>query len=105
MNKRQLKDSEVLPDIDFDVYGVLFLEMGQKPTGGYSIDFNPSLSRVVDKQAVIQYFLEYSGGRRIIDPGSDKPFHMLKIYRADITSIAVLNQDEQPLFEIPDKIM
>jgi hypothetical protein len=103
LNKRQLKDGEALPDIDFETYGVLFLEMGQKPTGGYAIDFTPSLSRVIDKQAVISISWNTPEKGVLLTQAVTSPFMLLKIYRADIISIAVLNQDEQPLFEIPIK--
>lgn len=101
LNKRQLQDGEALPDIDFDVYGVLLLEMGQRPTGGYDIDFVPSLSRVINKQAVIYISWNTPDKGVLLTQAMTSPFLMLKIYRADITSIVVVDQDEQLLFEIP----
>jgi len=101
LSKRQIKDGEVLPDIDFERYGVLYLEMGQKPTGGYSIDFIPSLSRMIDKQAFIRISWNTPKEGVLLTQAVTSPFMLLKIRRAHITSIVVLNQDEQPLFEIP----
>jgi len=103
LNKRQLKDIEILPNIDFDQYGVLFLEMGQRPTGGYSIDFTPSLSHVVDEQAVISISWNTPEDGVLLTQAVTSPFMFLKICRVDIVSIAVLDQGEQPLFEIPVK--
>ena len=96
-------DANVVPDIDWSRYGVLFIEMGQKPTGGYSIDFIPALSRVVDKQALIHISWNTPEEGVFLTQAVTSPFIMLKIYRAEITSIIVLNQDELPLFEIPIK--
>jgi hypothetical protein len=103
LNKRQLKDGETLPNIDFNTCGVLFLEMGQRPTGGYSIDFTPSLSRVVDKQAIIHVSWNTPEEGVLLTQAVTSPFMLLKIHRVDIASIAVLDQNEQPLFEIPVK--
>ena len=94
-------DDNLAPDIDWGCYGVLFIEMGQRPTGGYSIDFTPSLSRVVDKQAVIRISWNTPEEGVLLTQTVTSPFLLLKIYRTDITSIFVLNQDEQPLFNIP----
>lgn len=96
-------DANMTPDIDWNRYGVLFIEMGQKTTGGYSIDFIPSLSRVVDKQALIHISWNTPEEGAFLTQAVTSPFMLLKIYRAEITSIVVLNQDELPLFEIPIK--
>jgi len=101
LNKRQLNDGVVLPDIDYDIYGVLFLEMGQRPTGGYAIDFSPSSSRVIDKQAVIKISWNTPQKGLLLTQALTSPFILLKVYRVDITTIIVLDQDEQTLFEIP----
>jgi len=101
LNNHQLKNSKTLPNIDFDKYGVLFLEMGQRPTGGYSIDLTPSLSRVIDKQAVINISWNTPLEGLLLTQAVTSPFLLLKIYRADIISILVVDQNEQPLFEIP----
>ena len=100
LSRRQIEDGDVLLDIDFDRYGVLYLEMGQKPTGGYSIDFIPSLSRVIDKQAFINISWNTPGEGVFLTQAVTSPFILIKICRADITSIVVVDQDEQPLFEL-----
>lgn len=94
-------NDNVALDIDWRCYGVLFIEMGQKPSGGYAIDFTPSLSRVVGKQALIRISWNTPEEGVLLTQAVTSPFLLLKIYRADITSIVVLNQDEQPLFNIP----
>ncbi len=103
LNKRHLKDAVAPPDIDFDVYGVLFLEMGQKPTGGYAIDFSPSLSRVIHKQAVINIFWKVPDEGVLLTQTVTSPFMLLKVQRVGRTSIRVIDQVEHPLFEISIK--
>jgi hypothetical protein len=104
INRYQLgNDDNVAPDINWRRYGVLFIEMGQKPTGGYSIGFTPSLSRVVDKQAFIRISWNTPEEGVLLTQAVTSPFMLLKICHTDITSIVVLNQNELPLFEIPIK--
>ncbi len=100
LNKRQLKDAVVLPNIDFEKYGVLFLEMGQRPTGGYTIDFSPSLSRVIDKQAIIKISWNMPQEGLLLTQAVTSPFILIKVDRANITSIIVVDQNEKLLFEI-----
>lgn len=102
IDRHQLgSDGNVAPDIDWRHYGVLFIEMGHKPTGGYSIDVTPSLSRVVDKQALIHISWNTPAEGVLLTQAVTSSYMLLKICRADITSIVVVDQDEQPLFEIP----
>ena len=101
LNKRQLNGGYTPPDIDFETYGVLLLEMGQKPTGGYTMDFDPSSARVMDKQAVIKIFWHTPNEGAFVTQAVTSPFMLIKIYRTGIVSIRVIDQDGQPLFEIP----
>jgi hypothetical protein len=101
LNKRQLKNDETLADMDFEAYGVLFLEMGQQQTGGYTIDFVPSLSRVVNGQAVIKILWNTPNEGAYVTQAMTSPFMLLKINLAGITSIRVVDRDEETLFEIP----
>ena len=58
LGKHQIDTGKVLPEIDFETYGILLVEMGQKPTGGYAINFDPSLSCLIDKKAIIHVILK-----------------------------------------------
>jgi protease stability complex PrcB-like protein len=100
LNKHQMGNNTPLPDIDFDTHGALLLEMGQRPTGGYSIHFNPSLSRVVDQQAIIHVTWKTPADGMVVSQVLSSPYILLVITKADIASILVFDQDNQPLFQL-----
>jgi hypothetical protein len=100
LGKHQIESGAALPDIDFETYGVLLLEMGQRPTGGYAINFDPSLSFLVDKKSVIHVILLTPKDGMVVTQAVTSPFILLKIRHVDITSISVLDQNEQALFEL-----
>ena len=99
LDKYQTGKSEALTDIDFDTYGILFIEMGRQPTGGYSIDFVPSQSRVVEKKAFICISWNTPKVGAVLTQVVTSPFMLLKICRSGIASIVVIDQNERPLFE------
>jgi len=99
LNKHQMGNYTAVPDIDFDSYGILLLEMGQRPTGGHAVHFNPSLSCVVDKKAVIHVILKSPAKGMVVTQALTSPFMLFKVRHVDLTSISVLGQNEQPLFE------
>ena len=101
LNKRQLKNGEVLPDINFEVYGVLFLEMGQRPTGGFSINFNPSLTRIVGGQLSIHIDWVVPKEGKLVTQVVTSPFILLKIMHTNIDSILIWDQNKTSLFKIP----
>ena len=100
LNKHQMGNNSTLPDIDFELFGVLLLEMGQRPTGGYAIHFDPALSRVVDKKAGIHVNWKTPADGMLLTQALTSPFLLLKIPKADIVSILVFDSDKEPLFEI-----
>ena len=103
LSKHQTEYSGTLPEIDFKKYGILFLEMGQRPTGGYTINFDPSLSCVVDKTSVIRVIWKTPKDGVIVTQAVTSPFMLLIIRHVDITSISVMDQNEQSLFELSIK--
>jgi hypothetical protein len=100
LDKHQIESGGELPEIDFEIYGILLLEMGQRPTGGYAINFDSSLSYVVDKKVVIHVILKPPAEGMVVTQAVTSPFMLLKIRHVDITSISVLDQNEQALFEL-----
>jgi len=100
LGKHQIESGCALPDIDFKIYGILLLEMGQRPTGGYTINFDSSLSCVVDKKAVIHVILKPPAEGMVVTQAVTSPFMLLKIRHVDLTAILVMDQNEQPLFDI-----
>jgi len=101
LHKHQVESGKELPDIDFDSYGILLLEMGLKPTGGYTIHFDPLLSGVVDKKSVIHVVLKNPAEGMVVTQAVTSPFLLLKVRRSDIRSVSVLDQNGQSLFEHP----
>jgi protease stability complex PrcB-like protein len=104
LNKRHGGDDGNPPEMDFNIYGVLFLEMGQKSTGGYAFSFNPSHSHVVASQTVIQVEWNVPLEGTIVTQVLTSPYILLKVKKTEINSILVLDQNGRPLFEIPIKL-
>lgn len=100
LGKNKIESGETIPEIDFNTYGILLLEMGQRPTGGYTINFDPLLSGVIDKNAVIHVILETPVEGMVVTQAVTSPFILLKIRHVGVTSINVLDQNEQILFEL-----
>ena len=100
LGKHQIESGGALPEIDFKIHGILLLEMGQRPTGGYTINFDSSLSCVVDKKAVIHVILKSPAKGMVVTQAVTSPFMLLKVRHVDLTSISVLGQNEQSLFEL-----
>ena len=100
LNRHSIGNNVELPDINFDLYGVLLIEMGQKSTGGYAIKFDPSHARVLENQTIIHVSWNTPPDGAMLTQAITSPFILLKIQRTGIASIAVLDQREQLLFEI-----
>jgi len=104
LNKRHSGDDGNPPEMDFNIYGVLFLEMGQKSTGGYAFSFNPSHSHVVASQTVIQVGWNVPPEGAIVTQVLTSPYILLKVKKTEINTILVLDQNGRSLFEIPIKL-
>ena len=101
LSKHHVNGDNKAPEIDFKKYGVLLLEMGQKPTGGYSIIYEPSKSNIADRQAVIRVTWNVPQDGMVVTQALTSPFLLLKVWRCNLDSIIVLDQKEQTLFELP----
>ncbi len=87
------------PQIEFNNFGVLFLEMGRKPSGGYAINFDPSKTQVDNDQLTIHVNWDSPAQGMTVTQVITSPFIVLKIMHTDITLIQVLDQKNQTLFE------
>jgi hypothetical protein len=101
LNERRGGNGGSPPEMDFKSYGVLFLEMGQKSTGGFSINFNPSLTRVVGGQLAIHVDWVVPKEGKLVTQVVTSPFILLKIMHTNIDSILVWDQNMTSLFKIP----
>ena len=101
LNEHHGGNNDSPPEMDFKSYGVFFLEMGQKPTGGFSINFNPSLTRVVGGQLTIHIDWVAPKEGKFVTQVVTSPFILLKIMHTNIDSILVWDQNKTSLFKIP----
>jgi hypothetical protein len=92
--KSSLSDArERMPAIDFSQQGVLLVEMGQRPTGGYRLDLDRGPAIVSDgKAAVTLSWIEPSPGA-ILPQFLTSPWILIALYRGDYSLIDVLDQD------------
>jgi len=71
---QNLQPSQVLPTVDFEVEAVVFLEAGEKPTGGYSMN----ISGLVDQadQLVIHYQVRTPSANAIVSQTLTYPWSL-----------------------------
>ena len=89
------------PQIDFKKFGVLFLEMGQKPSGGYAINFDPSKTQVDNDKLVLHIRWDVPAQGMTVTQAITSPFILLKISKTDISSILVMDHNNRTRFEVP----
>ncbi len=99
LNARHGGKSNAAPQIDFKKFGILFLEMGQKPSGGFAINFDASKTQVNKDNLVLHINWKIPAEGMTVTQAITSPFFMLKIKHTDITSILVLDQNNRALFE------
>jgi PrcB C-terminal len=100
LNKHKMEGGSTLPNVDLQTHGLLLLEMGQKPTGGYAIHFDPQRSRVIENKVVIHVDWNSPAEDMVVTQALTSPFVIIKIPKADIDSIHVFDQDNHRLFEL-----
>ncbi len=101
LNARQSGKSVDIPQIDFNNFGILLLEMGQKPSGGYSLNFDPSKTRVDDGMLLVHVSWNVPADGMTVSQAVTSPFVLLKLNYLSISSILAVDQNSRSLFEIP----
>jgi hypothetical protein len=101
LNTRQSGAVMETPQIDFTKFGVLFLEMGQKPTGGYAINFDASKTQIDRDKLLVHVSWNIPVDGMTVTQAVTSPFIFLKLNYANITSILVLDQNNKSRFEVP----
>ena len=101
LNVRQGGKSMEMPQIDFTKFGVLLLEMGQKPSGGYAINFDPSKTKTTNNQLEIHLDWGVPAQGMSVTQAVTSPFILLKAKYTNISSILVLGQNNRSRFEVP----
>jgi hypothetical protein len=94
LDKSSLSDArERIPTLDFSQQGVLLVEMGKKPTGGYRLDLDKRPAIVSDgKVAVTLSWIEPSPGV-LLPQFLTSPWILIALYRGDYSLINVLDQN------------
>jgi hypothetical protein len=92
--------SKPAPRIDFHKYRVLLIEMGQKPTGGYSLELNPDAS-LVDKDTLrIGIDWNEPASESVVPQVITSPTLLLSLEKGSYSSVAVVDQQGKVLFEL-----
>ncbi len=90
-----------VPEIDFNRFRVLLVEMGQKPTGGFSVNLNEHLSHISKVMAIVSLLWVEPEPETVLPQVITSPFMLLKIEKGTYTSVKVMDQHKQTLFELP----
>ncbi|HDP88491.1 MAG TPA: protease complex subunit PrcB family protein [Thioalkalivibrio sp.] len=98
---QQLGARPPLPAVDFEQAGVLLLEMGQRPTGGYAVALAEPVIAVDDGIATVTVNWQEPAPGAIATQALTSPCLLLEIPRGDYTSIRVVDQDGRLRLEIP----
>jgi hypothetical protein len=101
LNTRQGGKAIETPQIDFTKFGILLLEMGQKPSGSYTINFDPSKTEVDNDKLVLHVRWDVPAQGMAVTQSVTSPFILLKVSTSDITSIRVFDQNNRSRFEVP----
>jgi hypothetical protein len=100
-NKHKLSDNTTsIPDIDFEHFWVLLIEMGQKSTGGYSVSLNNAASLLSGKNAVIRVNWDTPEKGAVVTQVVTSPYLMLRLLKGNFKKIVVVDQEEKTLFAI-----
>jgi hypothetical protein len=94
LDRSSLSDTrERIPTLDFSQQGVLLVEMGQKPTGGYRLDLDQRQAIVTDGKAVVTLsWIEPSPGA-LLPQILTSPWILIALYRGEYSFIDVVDQN------------
>jgi hypothetical protein len=99
--KLQMSDKKMpLPNIDFSKFGVIFVAMGQKPTGGYSLSFDASLSSQAGNKATIGIRFNRPDQGAVLTQAITSPYIMLKLSKECCSKVIIIDEEKEILFEI-----
>lgn len=94
MNRRRIGGS--LPDwgetFNFNEFGILFVHMGRKPTGGFHLEYIPGHAYVSGQTATVLLKWMTPAADDMVTQMITHPCLMLKLPKADFTRIEILDQ-------------
>ena len=101
LGKLQFSDNPLpVAEVDFDRYWALLIEMGQKPTGGYSVSLNKFSSHISNKSAVIHLNWNIPDEGAMVTQMVTSPYLMLRLSKSEFKKVVVVDQDERTLFSV-----
>ncbi|KAF0190674.1 MAG: hypothetical protein FD165_2462 [Gammaproteobacteria bacterium] len=92
---------EVLPVVDFGRSGVLLVEMGRRPTGGYRLGLVENSLAVRDGIAQLSVDWQEPGDDDVVTQVVTSPCLLLALPHAGYHEIVVVDQHEQPRARLP----
>lgn len=94
------KTTVSLKDINLDRWGLLLVEMGQKPTGGYSVSLNKAFSCLSNETAVICLNWNTPNADALSAQVMTSPYLIVKLPKGKFKKVVVLDHENIRLFEI-----
>lgn len=91
----------VQPSVDFGSHVVLLLEMGQRPTAGYSLALLEDQAQVKNGIAVIAVNWEQPAPDRYQAQVITSPCSMIKLQKAGYSRIRIVDQQQHMRIELP----
>lgn len=91
---------EAAGGVDFSSEAVLVINMGRKPTGGYSLTLAGEKIRISDGTAVVRVRRTVPDPNAVLPQVISHPCMMLRITRGDYSRVRVVDQDNQAMGEI-----
>lgn len=93
MNRRRIgaRPPEWVEDFNFTDYGILLVHMGQKPTGGYSLEYIPGRTYISGQTATVVLKWVRPDADALVTQIITNPCIMLKMPKADFSRINILD--------------
>ena len=99
--KQRLSNNTVsMPDINFDHSWALLIEMGQKPTGGYSVSLDKFSSCLSDETTVIRINWNTPNKDALMTQMITSPYLMLRLSKGNFKKVVVVDQEGRMRFEV-----
>ena len=98
--QRITKFSASSADIDFDLYRVLLIEMGLKPTGGYSVTLANPAASASDGTAIIRVIWNVPDAGAVLPQVVTSPYLLLRLAKSEYRRVLVVDQENRTLFEM-----
>jgi len=89
-----------IPEVNFNRYWVLLIEMGQKPTGGYSVSLDKFSPHLSNEKALIRINWNVPNKGAVLTQMMTSPYLMLKLSKGSFLKVVVVDQGTNTLFEV-----